>query len=56
MNLSSKSVEGPALTLEGIDDVKGCDGLTACVLGVGHSIPDDIFEEDLQHSASLLID
>ena len=55
-DLASKAVEGPALALEGIDNVKGCDCLPAGVLGVGHSIPDDILQEDLEDTPGLLID
>ena len=55
-NLASESVQSPALALQGVDDIKGCDGLAACVLGVGDGIPDDILQEDLQDSPCLLID
>ena len=44
------------MTLEGIDDVHGSDGLPLSVLGVGDSIPDDILEEYLQNTAGLFID
>ena len=54
--LSSKSVKSSALTLQGVDDVEGCDSLAARVLGVGDSIPDDVLEEDLQNTSGLLID
>ncbi len=54
--LSSKAVQGPALALQSIDNVEGCDSLTACMLSVCDCIPDDILEEDLQDSPSLLID
>ena len=53
--LSSKSVEGSALTFQSVDNVKGCNSLAACVLGIGDSIPDDILEEDLQDPPGLLI-
>ena len=54
-SLSSESIEGSALALQSVDDIKGCYGLAACVLGVGDSVPDDILEEDLQDSPGLLI-
>ena len=55
-NLSAEAVEGLALTLEGVDDVHGGDGLAASVLGVGDAITDNVLEEDLQHSTGLLVD
>ena len=53
--LSSESVERSALTLQSVDNVESSDSLTACVLSVGDSIPDDILEEDLENSPGLLI-
>ena len=55
-DLSSKSVEGATLPLEGIHNVHGGNSLPLGVLGVGDGIPDDVLQEDLQHSASLLVD
>ena len=40
-NLSTETVEGTTLALEGVDHVERCDGLTLGVLGVGDSIADD---------------
>jgi len=54
--LSSETVEGLSLTLEGIDNIHGSDSLTACVLSVGYRVADDILEEDLEHTAGLFID
>jgi len=54
--LTSESVEGAALPLEGIDNIHGSDGLPLGMLGVGDSIPDDILQENLEHSPGLLID
>ena len=54
--LSSESVEGLSLPLEGIDDIHGGDGLPASVLGVGDGITDDVLKEDLKDSAGLLVD
>ena len=54
--LASEAVQGAALTLEGVDDIHGCDCLAAGVLGVSDGITDDVLEEDLQDGASLLID
>ena len=54
--LSTESVEGLSLALEGVDNVHGSHSLAAGVLGVGDAITDDVLEEDLQHSTSLLVD
>ena len=55
-SLTSESVEGLALPLEGVDDIHGGDSLPASVLGVGDGITDDVLKEDLEDSASLLVD
>ena len=54
--LTAETVEGLALTLERIDDIHGGDSLTASMLGVGDGITDDVLEEDLEHTAGLLVD
>jgi len=56
MNLASKTVEGAALALKSIDDVHSSDGLAASVLGVGHSITDNVLEENLEDTTGLLVD
>jgi hypothetical protein len=55
-SLTSESVEGTSLTFEGIDDVHGSDSLPLGVLGVGDSITDDIFQEDLEDSSGFFVD
>ncbi|EJK66205.1 hypothetical protein THAOC_12887 [Thalassiosira oceanica] len=54
--LSAEAVEGLSLSLQGVDDVHGRDGLAAGVLGVGDGVTDDVLEEDLEDAASLLVD
>ena len=44
------------MTLEGVDDIHGGDGLAAGVLGVGHGVADDVLEEDLEDAAGLVVD
>ena len=44
------------MSLEGVDDIHGCDGLSLGVLAVGDGISDDVLEEHLQNSTSLLVD
>ena len=56
MCLTTETVEGLALTLEGVDDIHGGDGLAASVLGVGDGITDDVLKEDLEDTAGLLVD
>ena len=55
-SLTAKSIEGAALTLEGIDNIHGCDSLPLGMFSVGDSITDDILKEDLEDTSGLLID
>lgn len=54
--LTAEAVKSAALTLEGVDDVEGSDGLALGVLGVGDSVADDTLEEGLENTAGLLVD
>jgi len=54
--LTAEAVKSAALTLEGVDDVEGSDGLALGVLGVGDSVADDTLEEGLEDTAGLLVD
>ena len=54
--LTSKSVQGASLPLEGIDDIHGGDGLPLGVFGVGDGIPDHVLKEDLEDATGLLVD
>ena len=54
--LTSESVQGASLPLEGVDNVHGGHGLPLGVFGVGDGIPDDVLEEDLENSTGLLLD
>ena len=56
LHLAPKSVEGASLPLQGIDDVQGGHSLAASMLGVGHCIPDDVFQEHLEHASGLFVD
>ncbi len=47
LRLSSESVEGASLALEGVDNVHGSDGLAASVLRVGDGVADDVLEKHL---------
>ncbi len=55
-NLTTESVEGSALTLEGVDNVEGRDSLSLGVFGVGDGITNDRLEESLEDSTGLLVD
>ena len=55
-DLSSESVEGTSLPLEGIDDIHSGDSLPLGVLGVGDGITDDVLEEDLEDTSGLFVD
>jgi len=54
--LTTETVEGTALTLEGIDDIEGGDSLALGVLGVGDGVADDVLEEGLEDTTGLLVD
>ena len=54
--LTSESVQGASLPLEGIDDIHGGDGLPLGVLGVGDGIPDHVLKEHLEDATGLLVD
>ena len=55
-SLAAKSVQSPALPLQGIDNVHSSDSLPLGMLCVGDSVPDDILKEHFQNTSSLLID
>ena len=55
-NLTTETVQGTALALEGVDNVEGGDGLALGVLSVGDGITDDGLEEGLENTASLFVD
>ena len=44
------------MTLEGVDDVHGGDGLSASVFSVGERVSDDVFKEDLEDTTGLFVD
>ena len=54
--LTSESVQGASLPLEGIDHIHGGDGLPLGVLGVGDGVPDDVLKENLEDTTGLLVD
>jgi len=54
--LTTETVEGPALPLEGVDNVHGGDGLAASVLGVGDSVADHVLKKDLENTTGFFVD
>ena len=55
-SLTSESVEGTSLPLEGIDHIHSGDSLPLGVLSVGDSIPDHVLQEHLEDTTGLLVD
>ena len=55
-DLTTEAVEGAALALDGVDNVKSSDSLAAGVLSVGDGVTDDVLEEHLQDTSGLLVD
>ena len=53
---STETVEGSALSLEGVDDVESGDGLSLCVFSVGDGVSDHVLEEASEDVSGLLID
>ena len=49
-------LQGPSLSLEGIDHIHGGDGLPPCVLGVGDSVSDHVLEEAPENCPRVVVD
>ena len=54
--LSTESVQGASLALQGVDHIEGGHGLAAGVLGVGDGVTDHVLKEHLEDTAGLLVD
>ena len=54
--LTSETVEGSALSLQGIDDIHGGDGLPLGMLSVGDGITDNVLKENFQDTTGFFID
>eukprot|EP00116_Pleurobrachia_bachei_P006710 sb/3466972/ len=54
--LTSESVEGSSLSLQGVDHIHSGDSLPLGMLAVCHSIPNDVLQENLQDTSGLLVD
>ena len=55
-HLTTETVEGTTLALQGVDNVERGDGLALGVFGVGDSVTDDRLEEGLEDATSLFVD
>jgi hypothetical protein len=55
-NLTTETVKGTALALEGIDDIEGCDSLSLGVLGICDCITNNTLEEGLENTTGLFVD
>jgi hypothetical protein len=44
-SLTTETIEGTALSLQGVDDIEGGDSLALGMLGVGNGVTDDRLEE-----------
>ena len=55
-NLSTETVQGPPLPLQSIHNIHRGNSLPPSMLSISHSITNNILEESLQNSPSLLID
>ncbi|TRY54423.1 hypothetical protein DNTS_023693 [Danionella cerebrum] len=56
MGLSTKTIQRASLALQSVHNVHGGHRLAFSVLGVRHSVANNVLEKHLQHSASLFID
>jgi hypothetical protein len=56
LRLTTETVQGAALALQGVDDIQGGDGLALGVLSVGDSVTDDTLEEGLEDTTGLFVD
>ena len=55
-NLTSESVEGTSLSLQGIDHIHGSDSLPLGMFSVSDSVTNHILKEHLQNSSSFFVD
>ena len=56
MDLTTETVQSTSLSLQSIDNVHGSDGFPLGMLGVGDSITDDIFQENLEDTSGFFVD
>jgi hypothetical protein len=54
--LTTETVDGSALTLEGVDNIQRSNGLSLGVLSVSDGITDNVFQEDLEDTTGFFVD
>ena len=54
--LTTETIQGSTLSLQGVDDIQRGDGLSLCVFSVSDSISDDVFQERLQDDSDFFVD
>ena len=55
-NLSTETVKGATLSLQGVDDIQASYGFSLGVLGVSDSVADNGFKEGLEDTAGFFVD
>ena len=55
LNLTTKSIEGFSLTLQGVDNIHGRHSLATSMLGVSDRVTNDVLEKDLEDTTSLFV-
>ena len=53
--LPAEAVQGTSLSLQSVDNVHGSDGFPLGMLAIGYCITDDVLQEHLENSPSLLV-
>jgi hypothetical protein len=56
VRLTSETVDGSALTFEGVDNVQGGDSLSLGVFSVSDGITDNVFQENLEDTTGFFVD
>lgn len=56
VRLTTETVQGAALPLEGVDNIERGDSFALGMLSVGDGVTDDTLEEGFQDGAGLLVD
>ena len=54
-NLTTKSVQCSALSLQSVDDIHGSDSLSLCMFCVCDSIANDVLKENLENTSCLFV-
>ena len=55
-HLTTETIEGAALSLQGVHNIHSGDSLALGMLSVGNSVTDDVLQEDLEDTAGLFVD